>query len=450
MSQATPPPLPPESLDPPPPMAVAAAWPAYAPVARVSRPGAITAMGVASIAVASVSVLVSIYSGLSLFVFSVIAPAAGAMTAGPGGGPFGVAVAAGPTTAPVQVPAAGGAAASAVVVEAGGMDADARRAAAQALSDLEFLSADRLAQLDALLAKSGRDIFPLRDAPASPGAIAKLVQAHGTSLSGDPKVAGPHFFRTRGGRFELYDDRAVFYPTGGGDVVRVSTLTSTNPGLAPEQVQAVVKQAQAASGNALNPSQVIALENLLSTEGQQFVSPLTLPSAVRSATVGGDASVVIQFPNGFATFGPLGQSTSASGPNAIAPAPGRVRLNGAAMALTSFAVVASAGLAVYLFVIGITTLRRWPGARRAHLIYAVLEIPVAILGAAAAWWLTASFAEASMTNMGPGGPMAGSFADGIGLQAVVLGVLGLIYPVVLLIGLQAKSVKDYYDTGAMG
>lgn len=447
MSQATPPPVPPTNpYDPPPGLpAVAVAWPAYAHVARVTRPGVITAIGVTSIVVGSLSILANVYTALSLFVFSVVGPAANAMAAGAGGmgGPFPAGQAA------PAAPAPSAQSANAVVVEAGGMEADARRAAAAALTELQFLSAGRLAQLDVLLAKSGRDIFPLDETPASPGAITKLVQAHGTSPSVDPNSTGSTYFRTPRGRMELYDDRAVFYPLRGADVVRTSTLTTTNPGLTPQQVQSVVQQAQATSGNALNPPQVAALTNLVSREGQQFVSPLTVQTAVRAAMVTGDGSVVVTFPNGVATFGPQGQTSSATGPNAAAPPFARPRINGAAMALASFATLATSALAIYLFVIGITTLRQSSRGRKTHLIYAVLKIPVTILGAAAAWWLTASFAEASLAALGPGAPMAGSFSDNIGQQQVILGVLGLIYPIVLLIVLQAKSVKDYYDSGVM-
>jgi len=124
----------------------------------------------------------------------------------------------------------------------------------------------------------------------------------------------------------------------------------------------------------------------------------------------------------------------------------RVKLNGAALALSGFATLAGLGLAIYLLVIGILVLRQSPRGRRLHLFYAVLKIPVTILGAAATWWLTTQFMEAMMANMGPAAPPAGMMSTGIGIQQVFLGVIGLIYPIALPIALQSRAVKDYYNS----
>jgi hypothetical protein len=419
-------------------------------VVRPSRPGIVTAIGVTSIVVASLSLIGTLWTAGSLLWLSTVASYAGALGGGTPGGPFGP----GPapavpsaTTAPVVEGA------RSVVVESGGLDSGARAAVAEGLSQLQFLTSPRLEQLDVLLAKSGRDIFPTLGTAPSAGAVESAILGHGTSLSADPGAPGSDYFRTRAGRFELHDDRAAFYPTR-GEIVRVSTLTTSNPGLNPAQVQAVVRQAQASSGNTLNASQSAALNNLLGAQGQQLVSPLTVPTAIRGVTpLGGDGSVMIQFPNGFATIGPQGQTSSSTGSAAAAAGAAmpfaRVRLSGAGLALAWFATLVGGALAVYLFVIGILVLRQSPRGRTLHRLYALVKIPVAILGAAAAWWLTLSYAEALLAAAGPANPLAavsGGAADTIGTQQVVFGVLGLIYPIALLIVLQTRAVKDYYDT----
>ena len=463
MSSEQPPPLPPP---PPPPSAPPVAaqpvdpyaygYPYPAPMShlaftmvRPARPGLITAIGVLSIVVASLSVIGVLWTAGSLIWFSTITSYAGALAGGVPGGPFGPGgpvVGQGPTTAPAAVVDS----ARTVVVESGGLDSSARAAVAQGLSELQFITSQRLEQLDVLLAKSGQDMFPSLGASPSAGAAGSAVLAHGTGLNADPGSAGPDYFRTRAGRFELYDDRAVFYPTR-GEIVRVSTLTTSNPGLNPTQVQAVVQQAQATSGNTLNASQSAALTNLLSAQGPQLVSPITVPTAVRGVTPMGDGSVMIQFPNGFATIGPQGQTSSMAG--AAAAAAGlpmrRVRLNGAAMALAWFATLVGGALAVYLFVIGILVLRQSPRGRKLHLAYALLKIPVAILGAAAVWWVALTYTEALVATGGPAsplGPMSGSVADTIATQQLIFGVLYLIYPIALRILLQTRAVKEYYET----
>ena len=458
MSSEQPPPLPPPPPPPAPPVAAQPVAPyAYgypypgpmSPLAftmvRPARPGLITAIGVVSIVVASLSLIGMLWTAGSLLWFSTVASYAGALAGGVPGGPFGPTVGQLPATAPAAVVDS----ARTVVVESGGLDSTARAAVAQGLSELQFITSQRLEQLDVLLAKSGQDMFPSLGASPSAGAAGSAVLAHGTGLNADPGSPGPDYFRTRAGRFELYDDRAVFYPTR-GEIVRVSTLTTSNPGLNPTQVQAVVQQAQALSGNTLNASQSAALTNLLSAQGQQLVSPITVPTAVRGVTPMGDGSVMVQFPNGFATIGPQGQTTSLSGAAAAAGMPmRRVRLNGAALALAWFATLVGGALAVYLFVIGILVLRQSPRGRKLHIAYALLEIPVAILGAAAVWWLALTYAEAVVATGGPASPLApmsGSLADTIGTQQLVLGVLYLIYPIALLIVLQTRAVKDYYDT----
>ena len=445
----------PPEQHPPPPLPVAQyayPYPEPPPMAGMTfpstitpaRPGILTAIGVISVIVGSLGTLAGLWSVGSLFAFSRMVTVANVLArAGPGGGPAGAGAspAAVPATAPV------GQGGPEVAVDEAGMDEVARRRVAEALSEVLFLSPPRLEQLDVLLAKSGRDIFPGLSAGATPDAIGNLVQGHGTSPSAGPNSAGPDYFRTRAGRVELYDDRAVFYPARGAEVVRVSTLTMSNPGLTPEQVQEVVDQAQAASGNTMNASQVAALKNLLGTPGQQHVSRLTVPTAVRGATPMRDGSVAVTFPNGFATFGPQGQVSSGTGAGGMPF--GRARLNGAALALCNFAAVVGLGLAVYLLVIGIWVLRQSPRGRKLHLIYAVVKIPVAILGIAATWWLVSSLMDSPLVGAGPNAFPIENMATSLAIQATVLGVAGLIYPIALLIALQSKAVKDYYESGAV-
>jgi hypothetical protein len=413
-------------------------------IARVGRPGIITAIGVISIVVAGLGFIGSLYSGLSLFGFSMMANIAGMMPPVPPPAPMVVAT-------PVSATQPSELLESTLPVSAKGLDAAARNEVAAGLANLRFLSAPRLDQLNALLAEAGQDIFPAGDEPLTALRVQdELVQSHVTGLSADPSMPGPDTIRTDGGRFELYDDRAVFYPNR-GEVVRISTLTTSTAGLTPAQVETIVQQAQATSGNAMNPAQMAALRTLLGTPGQQYVSAIAIPTAIRSAQAMSDGTMLLTFPNGFASIGPQGQMTSSSSGGGAAAFPfgnSRIKINRTAMALASFSTLLGFGLAIYLLVIGILTLRGSPRGRSLHLIYAWLKIPVTILGAVAAWWLTTSFMEALMAG-NSGNPMfqQGIFA-GVGLQHAVMGAIALIYPVALLIALQTKAVKDYYSSAA--
>lgn len=424
-------------FEPPPPIAALA----YSVPLRAGRPGIITAIGVLSIVVASLSALANLYTAGSLLVFSMMASFAGS-------GGFAT-----PATATVQVSPAPAATSPttgpAVYVSDRGFEEVTRGQVVGELANLRFLSAARVAQLDALLAKAGRDMFPVDgDEPPPAGRVESLVLSSTTGLSADPNVPGPDTFRTAGGRFELYDDRAVYYPTH-GEIVRAAAQANAAGGLSAAQVESVIQQAQSSAGGVLNPSQVAALRTLLAAPGQQLVSPVTIPTAVRAAQPLGDGTVLITFPNGMASIGPQGQVTSnatgAGGPAPFGMPSGRIPINGAAMALAGFATVASFGLAIYLLVIGILVLRESPRGRKLHLVYAMLKIPVTILGAVAGWWVTTSFFDAFMAAAGSAATPAGMFSAGIGM---ILGAIGLIYPIALLIALQSRTVKDYYNSVA--
>jgi hypothetical protein len=399
-------------------------------------------MGVVSIIVGTLGILASAYVGLGLLAFSFTASRAALFAArgGPAAVPPGAVLA--PSTLPAQAPAK-----YTLPVSPRGLDADQRAMVARTLAEMRFLSAPRLEQLDVLLAKAGQDMFPNGGRPLSVEKIERMVKGHAQSLSANPNVPGPDTFRTEGGRFELYDDRSVFYPFGRGETVRATTLTSGTVGLTAAQVETIVQQAQATSGNVMNPSQQAALRTLLSTPGQQHVSPINVPTAVRTVRVKSDSTVEVYFPNGMASFGPQGQTISSGGPGGGVAFSGfpTPRVNGSAMAVTLFASTVALGLAVYLIVCGSLVLRESRRGRKLHLIYAALKIPIAIAAGVGVWWVTKDFMNAGRDN--PGLSAIDTMAGAIAVTHIMLAALGLVYPLALLIALQSRTVKDYYSDG---
>jgi hypothetical protein len=458
---------------------------AYSMPPRSGRPGAITAIGVISIVVACLSFLGYMSVGFSLLWFSfmarfagfaaaaptfptpapVVAPVGTTQPAGVGGEsaetPDGTAD--GSAAAPVPAePAKPAEAAPAVELEVGprGLNAEARANVAEALSTEQFISEPRLAQLDGLLARSGKDMFPITGGkPLTTERVSGMLEGITIGISGDPSVPGPDSFRTPSGRVELYDDRGVFYPVRAGEIVRVSRPTAaTRAPLTDAEVKAVVDQAQATLGNTMNPAQVAALRTLLTTPGQQHVSALTLPTAIRSASQLGD-SVFIQFPSSTVTIGPRGQTNVTmfgSGAAAGAAAAGlgfgskRVPVNGVAMALAVVAALAGLGLAIYLFVIGIMVLRDSPRGRRLHQVYACLALTVIVIGTGAAWWLTSSFTDSFNSVSGSNPLTMGTMSTVVSAMVMmphsVVAAMGCIYPIALLITMQSRGVKEYYRT----
>lgn len=428
----------------------------YSYPVRSGRPGILTAVGVISIVVASFSILGSLYDGIQLLSINMMARFAPMMAPPPPAPPANVA-----NPFPATNPTASSA--KSLVVTQRGLESSARAVVTNALGEMRFLTGPRIEQLDGLLAEAGQDMFDTNKTPLTGEDITSQVLANATGLSADPSVAGPDTFRTEKGRFELYDDHAVFYPLR-GNTVRVSTLTTSTAGLTSAQVEQIISQAQATSGNAMNPSQLAALRTLLSTPGQQYVSVITIPTAIRSAQPMGDGSVFITFPNGYAQIGAQGQvtmsgTTSGAGTSTVTAtgafpfipgSGGKVRINGAAAALVGFSAIAGAGLAIYLLVIGIMVLRDSHRGRKFHLIFAWLKIPLTFLAALSMWWLTSDFYEQFLTQSGaPGVAVGPTMSITTAIWQGVVGVLALIYPISLLIVMQTKTVKDYYNTVRM-
>src|SRR6185369_15769808 len=122
-----------------------------------------------------------------------------------------------------------------------GLNAEARANVAEALSNQQVITEPRLAQLDGLLAKSGKDMFPSTGGkPLTSERVSGMLEGVTVGIGGDPNVPGPDTFRTPGGRVELYDDRGVFYPVRAGEIVRVSRPTkATRAPLTDLEVKAV-------------------------------------------------------------------------------------------------------------------------------------------------------------------------------------------------------------------
>ena len=107
------------------------------------------------------------------------------------------------------------------------------------------------------------------------------------------------------------------------------------------------------------------------------------------------------------------------------------------------------GLAVWLLVAGIKVLSNSPGGRRWHLRWAWVKLPLLLLSAAAAWWITSSmfngiFSSPATFSSGP--PMPG-FGSYIALMTVIFyAVIAAVYPVTVLILMNLNTARVFYTT----
>jgi hypothetical protein len=434
---------------------------------RRGAPGLIVTIGVLSIVVASLSGIFSLFTCLQAVGLYMMSVMTSSMAASQSSARMARASVSAQATPALTVQADGSPA-----VGPRGMRPKEREAIVAALNRRRPMTPSRKRQLDGILALAGLDMAT--DAVTDSGTMPEM-------RSGE---APPDFFTTPAGRLELFNDRAVFYPPS-GQPVRVSVppegmsppapqqqpapvreaeievkdsavvpastaptgapttapaLVPLVPGLTSAEIQSVVQQAQAGSGNALNPAQVSALQSFLAAPGQQLVQAGASQGAVVSSLAQSDGTVLIGFSGGGSlTLGPRGNVVS----TAAAPVIPTFSFHPLAIGLMLATALASIGLAIYLLVCGILMIRQSPRGRRLHLVYACIKIPLAVTAAVASEWVMRDMmAGVTSTTGAMPRPIAFSVFTG-----VVPALLGCVYPVALLVALNRKSVRDYFDYG---
>jgi hypothetical protein len=222
--------------------------------------------------------------------------------------------------------------------------------------------------------------------------------------------------------------------------------TSLPTSLSAADVQAVIAQVETLAKVQLTAAQSQAITQQLNAPGQVLVPPAASPQAAASQVqyaaknIGGE--VTFTTANGFMTVQPNGTVSSVSqfaawgGGGGTMPV---INIPPAAMVAAIVTWILSFGLAIFLLVCGIATLRQAASGRRLHLIYAWLKIPVAIASAAATAWLYHAMFGA-FAGAGGGGPTWGLSVVGL------VPALGLLYPVALLVVLNTRTVREYYAT----
>ena len=225
-----------------------------------------------------------------------------------------------------------------------------------------------------------------------------------------------------------------------------TTAATTLPGgaLTPAEIQSVVGQAQTVSaangGTPLNPAQVASLRTLLTSPTQPLVPPGSAQGAITVCHVDAKGAATFQFAGGTVlVLGPAGNVVS---PMSIPVLP-NISINPFAIPLFMASAVLSVGLAIFLLVAGIFVLRDSIQGRRLHLIYAGIKIPLALaLGSTITFvgheLIQALRASAPSPAMFP---MRVAYIVG----GVAAGV-GCVYPVVLLIVLNTRRVREYYHS----
>jgi hypothetical protein len=169
---------------------------------------------------------------------------------------------------------------------------------------------------------------------------------------------------------------------------------------------------------------------------------------ITTVTIQPDGSAQVVTTQGFMLINPSGQVTSSSTFSAAAASFTRFRIRTSASLLTLIETVIGLILAIYLLITGIVTLRQRPSARRLHLIWAMLKIPLAVVGAVG-WYLFIYDLTQSLSSMTPMTPAAQTTATasstaGAMVFAIIIGVIGCAYPIALLIVMNTRTVREYF------
>ncbi|MDQ3440520.1 MAG: hypothetical protein M3478_09245 [Planctomycetota bacterium] len=334
------------------------------------------------------------------------------------------------------------------------MPAEDRQTVVRGLAMHRAINKARREQLDALLTKTGRQLFRLRGSDLT----IEIVRQNVTESGQLPDAKGgerPDFFIVGEGRIELADDHAKFVPGNGAETVRVSageTAEQSNweAGLTPAQVTAIVDKVEAQSGQALPAAMKSKLEAAISAPAQGYFEPVpTVPEASGQLTNisymvnNGVGQLTLQTNQGMLVLDQSGNTVSSMtwGGGAAGFAGPTINLNMKAAVASIVCAVLGLALAIYLLVIGILMLRQHPRAGRLHKIYAAIKIPLAI-AAGIAWpmfWM----------SIGPAGAGAGTtttFTPALITACVITALVGCAYPIALLIAFRTRVAREYYST----
>jgi hypothetical protein len=357
--------------------------------------------------------------------------------------------------------------------EEDGMPGADRKRVVDVLARVRGLSEVRRGHLDALLAKVGKKVLPLSGDAITERAVEANVTDAGRYPSGSGDAsAGSDYFAFARGRVEVDDRHAVFYPTGEGDVVRAAADVDAGDGATTEpddataaapaappapappaafgtpltgaQVGQVISAIEGRIGRKLTAAQSRTIRTQLQTRGQMLVLPAAgnagIAGQIQGAVVS-NGTVSFTTPTGSMTLYPGGGYTSSAGfASGLSSLP-NVMTQGVLVIISSGL---SFVLAILLLVAGIATTRNSLGARRLHLIYAYIKIPVGIAGTLAWGWLWYAFMRAFPAGGG------GSKMWVVSAVFSVPALLGLAYPVGLLIVMRMRAVKSYYASVMTG
>jgi hypothetical protein len=418
-----------------------------APVLPVRRPPILTAMAVASIVVALVSIVAYVLMGLQSLRIATRKPPPPPVPPSP---PPAFITALMNLTTPAPPPPTTGT--SSIALD--GLDESETDIAVRSLSQSVYGMTFDLAQkqqLEHFLSAHGRRVFPRTDGPVTEQRVESDLQHTNGFMGG--KDPGHTNFILRNGTLTIYHDRAAFSAEG-SDQPLVTTVdnpppASARPGgtsgygaLTAEEAGEVVTAINRAVGGKLNAAQVQTLMQELQSPQQNMLEPSYIPTPLSDAAVIPDGTALIHFSSGGTWM--INRNGELPATRLEARIAGRKWLLTRARPyakITGYYAAFGMVLAMMLFASAVEVLRQERLGLQLHQIWAWVMIPLGLGSCAWAWIEAHQLLGQPLGNSISRDPQTIFLVIGGGLV-----LLTWIYPIIVLSILRKRAIRDYSDS----
>ncbi|MBC7782418.1 MAG: hypothetical protein H7144_01155 [Burkholderiales bacterium] len=285
-----------------------------------------------------------------------------------------------------------------------------------------------------LATKSGRKLFPFGTPAITAARVRDNVSASGEVLIGPDKTA--NYYVLGLGRLDVSDTQAVF--RSDDNAVYRSGDVAVNRSLAEPVIEAHIANLNAQLAPPLNDAQQAALRTLL-RDPNQIAFPQDDNRQFMPAGNFENGGVWIYTTQAQVRLARDGTPTLLS---PLTPTPGVNPFSGKKIttawgrALLGESVVGGL-MGVLLLVAAIFLLRGRPAGRKLLIIYSLIKLPLAILGA----WILARAIDELTNAVGPGAIQS---AFGPGLTGAIAAAASGIWPIIVLVTMCRRSVRDYF------
>jgi hypothetical protein len=409
----------------PPPMQVLPVTPSYQSFPQYpQRPGVVTAMGVIGIVVSILSMLSA--PGIAMFAATSLLTIQFQRQIGPAGDAMMYPLI--PDTVVISAP--------------DGVDAQRASFVVDALNSTRPLTPTRANHIRSLAMLHGKKLFPFGAEGMTVLRMKANVTESGPVLAGVGRTGD--YYVTGTGRIEVTDQSAIFRPDDGptvrsGDVIADRSLSE-------EQIDALLQRTEAMGRLSLTAAQASTIRRLLRDPQQSVItrrdeSANSIAPDFYAAGPMQDNGVWFRTDKSQVRITADGTETLL---NAIAPMPGTNPMTGQpAQSIWSQMVLVfqciSLGLAITMLVWAIGLLRGKPSARRLAVIWAILKLPVVVVGSVMLGLMVAEW-----FGMFRGAPGSNVSPQGAGWAvAITGGLIGLVWPIMVLVLANRRSVKDW-------